>query len=75
MAPFSWNGAEFIYHRFIAPFVLKHEKEVDKYLSKGEQMAKEFYGKGTTRIHCRKPIISLGLVSVESLCITWHFYG
>lgn len=45
MAPFSWNGAEFIYHRFIAPFVLKHEKEVDKYLSKGEEMAKEFYGK------------------------------
>ena len=46
MAPFSWNGADFIYHRFIAPFVMKHEKEVDKYLNKGEQMAKEFYGKG-----------------------------
>lgn len=51
MAPFSWNGAEFIYHRFIAPFVLKHEKEVDKYLSKGEEMAKEFYGKGIVLIN------------------------
>ncbi|XP_057307763.1 receptor expression-enhancing protein 5-like [Hydractinia symbiolongicarpus] len=45
MAPFSWNGSEFIYHRFIAPFVLKHEKEVDSYLKKGTEAAKDLYGK------------------------------
>lgn len=46
MAPFSWNGADFIYHKFIAPFVLKHEKDVDQYLKKGEALAKDLYGKG-----------------------------
>jgi len=45
MAPFSWNGADFIYHKFIAPFVLKHEKDVDQYLKKGEALAKDLYGK------------------------------
>lgn len=39
MAPFSWNGASFLYTKFIAPFVLKHEKDVDKYLKKGAAIA------------------------------------
>lgn len=39
MAPFSWNGANFLYTRFIAPFVLKHEKEVDQYIKKGTAFA------------------------------------
>lgn len=42
MAPFSWNGSEFIYHRFVGPFILKHEKDVDKYLAKGVEVAKDF---------------------------------
>jgi hypothetical protein len=39
MAPFSWNGANFLYTKFISPFVLKHEKEVDSYLKSGAAMA------------------------------------
>jgi len=45
MAPFSWNGANFLYTKFIAPFVLKHEKEVDSYIKKGSKAAGEFASK------------------------------
>jgi len=45
MAPFSWNGAEFIYRRFIAPFILKHEKDADAILSKAAETAKGLYSK------------------------------
>lgn len=34
MAPFSWNGSEIIYHRFIKPFVLKHQKTIDEAVDK-----------------------------------------
>jgi len=45
MAPFSWNGADFLYHRFIAPFILKHEKNVDKYLKRGANLAGDLANK------------------------------
>lgn len=45
MAPFSWNGANFLYTRFIAPFVLKHEKEVDSYIKKGAAFADDMANK------------------------------
>ena len=45
MAPFSWNGANFIYSRFIAPFVIQHEKEVDRLLKQGTLAVKDLYGK------------------------------
>jgi receptor expression-enhancing protein 5/6 len=32
MAPISSNGSQFIYHRFIKPFVLKHQKQMDEAL-------------------------------------------
>ena len=46
MAPFSWNGAHFLYTRFIAPFVLKHEKDVDQYIKKGAAYADDLAKKG-----------------------------
>lgn len=45
MAPFSWNGSNFLYTKFIAPFVLKHEKEVDTYLKKGTAYVDEMANK------------------------------
>lgn len=34
MAPISWNGSQFIYHRFIRPFVLKHQESIDAAVDK-----------------------------------------
>ncbi|XP_047139649.1 receptor expression-enhancing protein 5 isoform X1 [Hydra vulgaris] len=50
MAPFSWNGAHFIYSRFIAPFVIQHEKEVDTLLRKSTAAVKDFYGKAEKEV-------------------------
>jgi len=50
MAPFSWNGASFLYTRFIAPFVLKHEKEVDSYLRKGQAYVDDMANKAKTEV-------------------------
>jgi len=45
MAPFSWNGSEFIYRRFIAPFVMEHVPEAEALLSEATKAAKDLYGK------------------------------
>jgi receptor expression-enhancing protein 5/6 len=45
MAPFSWNGSEFIYRRFIQPFVMKHEGDAEKLISQATGLAKDLYGK------------------------------
>jgi len=44
MAPFSWNGSEFIYRKFIGPFVMKHSSEADGLLSEAAKVAKDLYG-------------------------------
>ncbi|XP_069502819.1 receptor expression-enhancing protein 6 isoform X2 [Ambystoma mexicanum] len=33
MAPFSWNGSQILYTRFIRPFFLKHHRTVDNVVS------------------------------------------
>lgn len=33
MAPFSWNGSQILYSRFILPFFLKHHRTVDSVVS------------------------------------------
>jgi len=48
MAPFSWNGSEFIYRRFIQPFVEKHTEDAEELLSKAAGLAKDLYGKAET---------------------------
>jgi len=48
MAPFSWNGSEFIYRRFIQPFVEKHTEDAEELLSKAAGLAKDIYGKAET---------------------------
>jgi len=45
MAPFSWNGSEFIYRKFIAPFVIQHEEQAEALLSQATNIAKDLYGK------------------------------
>jgi receptor expression-enhancing protein 5/6 len=44
MAPFSWNGSIFIYHRFIRPFVLKHEKKIDSAIDVAADYARSAVG-------------------------------
>ncbi|XP_071794622.1 receptor expression-enhancing protein 5-like isoform X2 [Asterias amurensis] len=39
MAPISSNGSQFIYNRFIKPFVLKHQKKMDEALDNLGEMA------------------------------------
>ncbi len=39
MAPISSNGSQFIYNRFIKPFVLKHQKKMDDALDNLGEMA------------------------------------
>jgi receptor expression-enhancing protein 5/6 len=48
MAPFNWNGSEFIYRRFIQPFVMKHESEAEALLNQATKAAKDLYGKAET---------------------------
>jgi len=43
MAPFSWNGSEFIYKRFLQPWVTKHEAKIDEYLEKAKDRASHLY--------------------------------
>jgi len=44
MAPFSWNGSDFIYKKFLGPFVMKHSAEADELLSDAAKAAKDLYG-------------------------------
>ena len=46
MAPFSWNGSEFIYKRFLQPWVIKHEAKIDQYLDKAKERASRLYDDG-----------------------------
>jgi hypothetical protein len=41
MAPISSNGSTFIYHRFIKPFVVKHQSEIDEALSEAKSVASD----------------------------------
>lgn len=39
MAPVSWNGSNTLYHKVIKPFVLRHQKNIDKALDEvGDKM-------------------------------------
>jgi len=53
MAPFSWNGADFIYKRFIAPFIKAYADDIGEFIeeategvgafvSEAEKQAKDF---------------------------------
>ncbi|XP_041464234.1 receptor expression-enhancing protein 5-like isoform X3 [Lytechinus variegatus] len=39
MAPISSNGSQFLYHRFIKPFILKHQAEIEDSLDKVTDIA------------------------------------
>lgn len=41
MAPISSNGSSFIYHRFIKPFVVKHQAEIDDALNEAKSAASQ----------------------------------
>ena len=54
MAPFPWNGSEFLYHRILKPFVAEHKKEIDEYLEKAKERASQLYDEGMNwwKEHC-----------------------
>ncbi|XP_072167248.1 receptor expression-enhancing protein 5-like isoform X2 [Diadema setosum] len=39
MAPIQSNGSQFLYHRFIKPFILKHQSEIEDSLDKVTDLA------------------------------------
>lgn len=43
MAPFPWNGSEFIYNRVLKPFVAEHKEQIDEYLEKAKERASKLY--------------------------------
>lgn len=45
MAPISSNGASVIYNRFIKPFVMKHQKDIDEALDEASSQATKVAGK------------------------------
>ena len=45
MAPISSNGANVIYNRFIKPFVIKHQKDIDEALDEASSQASKVAGK------------------------------
>ena len=62
MAPVSWNGSNTLYHRVIKPFVLKHQKDIDKALDKVGQKVDEVAKEGGLKM----------FANIHSLCIqTW----
>lgn len=44
MAPAAWNGSALIYNKFLRPFVLKYEKDIDEALDRTAGLAREAYG-------------------------------
>jgi len=43
MAPVTWNGSVMIYKKFIRPFVLQHQKDVDTGLQYASEIGKEVF--------------------------------
>merc|ERR1712221_46571 len=39
MAPFPWNGANFIHGRVLKPFVTEHKEKIDEYLEQAKERA------------------------------------
>ena len=69
MAPFSWNGSEFIYHRILKPFVAEHKEKIDEYLDKAKERASQFYDEGRIgRKWCSLFIISF-MYSFHAACV------
>lgn len=50
MAPFSWNGSEFIYKRIIAPFVMEHEKEAEQFIAEATNIVQGFAEKAESEV-------------------------
>ena len=46
MVPMENNGAQFIYHKIIKPFVQKHEKELDEVTDAITEQAKDLTSHG-----------------------------
>jgi len=49
MAPFSWNGSEFIYRKFILPFVEQNKEQAEKLLSEATNIATDLYSQAETK--------------------------
>jgi receptor expression-enhancing protein 5/6 len=50
MLPMENNGSVIIYHRFIKPFVKKHESTIDTAFKTGQQLAGDVASKATSKV-------------------------
>lgn len=74
MAPVSWNGSNTLYHKVIKPFVLRHQKNIDKALDEvGEKMdSYAQQGKLLKKAECFLPLANKRKQTVDKvaqLCI------
>ncbi len=59
MAPAAWNGSALIYNKFLRPFVLKYEKDIDEALDRTANLARDAMGEGGYRVLFIIYIVSL----------------
>jgi len=50
MAPFSWNGSNFIYSKFIQPFIKKHEKKLDELIDQAKDQAEDLMNAAESKV-------------------------
>ena len=62
MAPFPWNGSDFIYHRILKPFVAEHKEKIDEYLEKAKERASHLYDEGRNGHSCHSHLFCLVFV-------------
>lgn len=46
MLPIQWNGSNILYYRFIKPFILRHEGEIDRTIRDAKESAKSAVNAG-----------------------------
>jgi len=50
MAPFSWNGANFIYHKVLVPFVKAHETEISEFMDRAQTEVGAFVSEAESKV-------------------------
>ena len=46
MVPQSWNGSNFLYYKFIRPFVLRYEDKIESALNSASKLGNEALNEG-----------------------------
>lgn len=46
MVPQSWNGSNFVYYKFIRPFVLRYEDKIESAMNQASDLGKKAMDEG-----------------------------